>query len=85
MDVQALRDVLHDRLVPELLDLEVGVVEARAGYGYGYIFIPAQDPEALPILVAGALADGPSLAPMSRSPTAPASRRSSPTRLASIR
>ena len=58
MDVEASRDVLRDRIVPAILDLEVGVVESQAGYGYGYIFIPSQAPETLPYLVAGALVGG---------------------------
>jgi hypothetical protein len=58
MDVEASRDVLRDRIVPAILNLEVGVVESQASYGYGYIFVPAQAPETLPYLVAGALVAG---------------------------
>jgi hypothetical protein len=46
------------RVVPTILDLDIGVVEHRAGYGYGYVFIPAQAPELHPFLVAGAIVDG---------------------------
>lgn len=58
MDVEATRAVLRDRVVPTILDVEVGVVESRAGLGYGYIFLPAQPTETLPYLVAGALIGG---------------------------
>jgi hypothetical protein len=58
MNVEAFRDVLRDRIVPAILDIEVGVVEARAGRGYGYIFIPEQPPELLPYVVAGTLIGG---------------------------
>lgn len=58
MDVEATRAVLRDRIVPTVLDVEVGVVEARAGFGYGWIFVPAQPPETLPYVVAGALVGG---------------------------
>jgi hypothetical protein len=58
MDVAAIRDVLRDRIVPAILDVEAGVVEVQAGYGYGYIFIPAQPAETLPYVVAGAVIGG---------------------------
>ncbi len=58
MNVEGTRAVLRDRIVPTILDVEVGVVESHAGYGYGYIFLPAQPPETLPYLVAGALVGG---------------------------
>ena len=44
--------------MPSILDVEVGVVETRAGLGYGYIFIPAQSADTLPYLVAGAMVGG---------------------------
>lgn len=55
MDVVALRAVLRDRITPVIPDLDVGVVESRGGYGYGWIFIPAQAGELHPFIVAGAL------------------------------
>lgn len=58
MNVEATRAVLRDHIVPTILDIEIGVVEAQAGYGYGYIFIPSQPPDVLPYLVAGAITDG---------------------------
>jgi hypothetical protein len=58
MDVDALRKALNARILPTILDLDIDVVEHRAGCGYGYIFIPAQGPELHPFLVAGAIADG---------------------------
>lgn len=54
-DVTAARAVLRDRVVPLLREVDVGVVEVRAGYGYGYIHIPRQPTELLPFLVTGAL------------------------------
>jgi hypothetical protein len=57
IDVVALRAVLRERITPAIPDLDVGVVEARAGtgYGYGWIFIPSQPAELEPFIVAGAL------------------------------
>lgn len=57
MDVVALRAVLRDRITPAIPDLDVGVVESRpgSGYGFGWIFIPAQPQELQPFIVAGAL------------------------------
>jgi hypothetical protein len=55
MDVPAVRACLRDRIVPLIPDLDVGVVEVRNGFGYGWIRIPAQPPELRPFLVAGAL------------------------------
>lgn len=50
MDVPA-----RDRIVPLILDLDIGVVEVRDGFGYGWIRIPQQPSELKPFLVAGAL------------------------------
>jgi hypothetical protein len=60
MDAVALRAVLRDRITPAIHDLDVGVVEARpgTGYGYGWIYIPAQPAELQPFIVAGALVGG---------------------------
>jgi len=55
MDVPALCAVLRDRIVPLIPDLDIGVVEVRGGYGYGWIRVPAQAVELRPFLVAGAL------------------------------
>jgi hypothetical protein len=55
MNVVAIRAALRDRIVPLIPDLDIGVVEVRAGYGYGWVRIPAQPPELRPFLVAGAL------------------------------
>jgi hypothetical protein len=55
VDVPAVRAALRDRLVPMVPDLEVGLVESRQGYGYGFVFIPAQPPELQPFMVTGAL------------------------------
>lgn len=55
MDVPALRAVLRDRIVPLIPDLDIGVVERRGGYGYGWIRVPAQPAELRPFLVAGAM------------------------------
>lgn len=54
----ALRNALRDRLVPLVPDIEISVVEKRDGFGYGWIFIPAQPEYARPILVRGALVGG---------------------------
>ena len=55
MNVASLRRILSARVVPAILDLEIGVVEDHDEAGYGYIFIPAQPDETHPTLVAGAL------------------------------
>jgi hypothetical protein len=54
-DIPAIQSVLNDRLTPVLTDVEVKAVETRAGYGYGWIFIPAQPTWIRPVLVRGAL------------------------------
>jgi hypothetical protein len=54
----ALRNALRDRLVPLVPDIEVSAVERRGGFGFGWIFIPAQPEYARPLLVRGALVDG---------------------------
>ncbi|WP_445151363.1 AlbA family DNA-binding domain-containing protein [Baekduia sp. Peel2402] len=58
VNVPALANALADRLVPLLTDLDIGLVESRAGsgYGYGWLFIPQQPPHVRPVLVRGALA-----------------------------
>jgi hypothetical protein len=58
MDPVALRASARQRITPVIPDLEVGVVESQGGYGYGWIFVPAQPVELLPFIVAGALLDG---------------------------
>jgi hypothetical protein len=58
LDLPALRNALRDRLVPLIADLEVSVVDARGGYGFAWIFIPAQPEYARPLLVRGAFCDG---------------------------
>ena len=55
MDVPAMRASLRDRIVPLIPDLDIGVVEERAGYGYGWIRIPAQPEELRPFILSGAL------------------------------
>jgi hypothetical protein len=55
MDVAAMRATLRERIVPLIPDLNVGVVEARDGYGYGWIYVPAQAQELRPFMVAGTL------------------------------
>ena len=44
--------------MPLVPDIEVSAVERRGGFGFGWIFIPAQPEYARPLLVRGALADG---------------------------
>ena len=56
MDVVAVRASLRDRVTPMIPDLDVGVIEAKAGYGYGWIYIPTQPRELQPFMVSGALA-----------------------------
>ena len=56
LDLPALRNTLADRLTPLLTDLELDAVEARGGYGFGWIYIPAQPTYIRPVLVRGALA-----------------------------
>lgn len=58
VDLPALRNALRDRVVPLVVDLEVSVVETRGGYGFAWIFIPAQPEYARPVLVRGALCEG---------------------------
>lgn len=43
VDLPALRSALADRLTPLLTDVEIDVVEVRAGsgYGLGWVFIPS--------------------------------------------
>lgn len=53
MDAPAVHVAIRDRIVPLIPDLDVGVVEVRDGFGYGWIRIPAQPPELRPFLVAG--------------------------------
>jgi hypothetical protein len=43
---------------PLIPDIELSAVERRGGFGFGWIFIPAQPEYARRILVRGALADG---------------------------
>jgi hypothetical protein len=57
-DMMALRNALRDRLVPLVPDIEVSAVERGGGFGFGWIFIPAQPEYARPLLVRGAVADG---------------------------
>jgi hypothetical protein len=57
MSVQALADTLSAWIVPPILDLEVEAVESEGGLGYGFIFIPSQEPSTLPVLVNGAVID----------------------------
>jgi hypothetical protein len=42
MDPVAVRAIVRDRVTPDIQHLDVGVVESRGGYGYGWIFVPAQ-------------------------------------------
>ncbi len=58
MNVQAMLDSLNGWIVPPLLDVEVEVIELTAERSFGLIRIPAQDPSALPVMVAGAILDG---------------------------
>jgi hypothetical protein len=55
MNTDAIRAILRERVTPDIPNVEVGLVESRGGYGYGYIFIPAQPAELLPFIVSGAL------------------------------
>jgi hypothetical protein len=55
VDIGAIRSALADRLVPLLTDIEIQLVELRAGYGFGWIFIPAQPSFVQPVLVRGAI------------------------------
>lgn len=57
LDAPALRQALGERLTPLLTDLEVGAIESGVGtgYGFGWIFIPAQPTWIRPVLVRGAL------------------------------
>ncbi len=55
VDIVAIRSALADRLVPLLTDIEIQLVELRAGYGFGWIFIPAQPSFVQPVLVRGAI------------------------------
>jgi hypothetical protein len=56
VDLKAVRNKLRDHLIPILTDLEVDVVEVKAGYGYGWIFIPAQPEYVRPVMVRGVMA-----------------------------
>jgi hypothetical protein len=58
MNADAVRAILRERVTPDLPNVEVGVVESQNGYGYGYIFIPAQPAELLPFIVSGVLIGG---------------------------
>lgn len=58
MDPVAIRAIVRDRVTPDIQHLDVGVVESRGGYGYGWIFVPAPPQEVLPFIVAGALLGG---------------------------
>jgi hypothetical protein len=53
MDVPATRAVLRERITPVIPNVDVGVVETRSGYGYGWIFIPQQPRELYPFIVTG--------------------------------
>jgi hypothetical protein len=53
MDVLATRAVLRERITPMIPNLDIGVVETRSGYGYGWIFIPQQSQELYPFIVSG--------------------------------
>ncbi len=55
LDIAVAWAVLNERLTPTTPDLEMEAVELRGGYGYGWVFIPAQAPYVLPILVTGML------------------------------
>ena len=55
LDLPALRNTLADRLTPLLTDVELAAVEARGGYGFAWIYIPAQPTYIRPVLVRGAL------------------------------
>ena len=57
-DMSAANAVLRERLTPVIPDLAIGVVEIQAGYGYGWVFVPAQPSEARPVMVTGVLVDG---------------------------
>lgn len=41
-DVAVARQVLTERLTLVIPDLDVGAMETRAGYGYGWVYVPAQ-------------------------------------------
>jgi len=57
-DVEAARAVLRQRLTPILPDIDLQVAEDRGGYGYGWVFIPAQPPDMRPVMVSGVFLDG---------------------------
>jgi hypothetical protein len=57
-DISAANAVLRERLTPVIPDLTIGVVEIQAGYGYGWVFVPAQPSEARPVMVTGMLSGG---------------------------
>jgi hypothetical protein len=58
LDIGDAWQVLNGSLTPSIPDLDIGLVEASGGYGYGWIFIPARPAHGLPVLVSGALQGG---------------------------
>jgi hypothetical protein len=53
MPTDAIHEMLTERLFPPIPDIEIQTAELRAGYGLGFILVPPQPPERLPVMVRG--------------------------------